>query len=171
MKLKKLLSCFVIVIMGLLLVVSCDTINQIISDTVSPHIEDTVNDLLGLTDAPTEEKFKLPEATRYENFVVENKQNPEKYGLDVIEPKVTFEEYAEDLNKRLGGTFTKEEIHDKYEEVKNVENYTYVDEEGNEYVLNFKELVDENGVVTKWTVSLVVTYKNYNPDTTSDAQN
>lgn len=154
---KKLLNIFVIFVC-MLMVISCDTINQIISDTVSPHIEETVNDLLGLSELSEEEQFKLPEATRYENFVFDTDNNPEVYALDVIEPKVSFEDYATELNERLGGTFTKEEIIEKYEEVKAAEKYTYVDEDGTTYELHFKEIVDDEGNVQKWTVNLHVTY-------------
>lgn len=146
--------CFGVFILGMgcLVLSSCDSIKQMISDTLAPEIEEKVNEML--QDAGIEEEFHLPEATRYEGFALAEEENISTYKIEVIEPKVTFEEYAEDLAKTLGTTFTKEEI----EDVKNQEKWTYLDEGGNTYTLHFSEILDEEGKVGKWKIEVIVAY-------------
>ena len=153
---KKAIIIALSLVLVLALFTSCDEIKQVISDQAAPIIEDTVNECLGLTDAEEDKKFKLPEAKRYENFVIKKTDNCEEYGLDVIEPKVTFSEYLIKLNERLGGTFTENEIKNFDGSLENVSQWSYVDETDTQYTLHFERIVDENGNDEKWTVNLLI---------------
>ena len=164
MKLRKVFMGLFLLVLGFVLFTSCDEIKQVISDQAAPIIEDTVNECLGLTDAEEDKKFKLPEAKRYENFVMKksnsfkggSKEHYEEYGLDVIEPKVTFSEYLIELNERLDGTFTQNEIYDFDGTVENGSQWVYVDETNTQYTLYFERIVDESGNDEKWTVNLLI---------------
>ena len=156
MKLRKVFMGLFLLVIGFVLFTSCDEIKQVISDQAAPIIEDTVNECLGLTDAEEDKKFKLPEAKRYENFVIKKTDNCEEYGLDVIEPKVTFSEYLIELNERLGGTFTENEIKNFDGSLENVSQWVYVDETNTQYTLHFERIVDEHGNDEKWTVNLLI---------------
>ena len=146
------------------LLVSCDTVKQIISDVAAPEIEKQVNDMLGLADAPEAEQFALPEATRYENFKIEKSEDGKTstYAGDVYEPKVSFEDYAEELSEKLGADFTREDIESAYEEIKEAEQWTHTDENGCVYTFNFKELVSSDGKVERWNIEVIV----YDPNGT-----
>lgn len=140
------------------LLVSCDTVKQIISDVAAPEIESQINDMLGLADAPTEEQFALPEATRYENFKIEKSDDGKTttYAGDVFEPKVEFADYAEELSEKLGADFSREEIESAYEDIKEMQQWTYEDENGSVYTFNFKELVSKDGTVERWNIAVIV---------------
>lgn len=167
--LKRILLSIVLILTFSLFLVSCDTVKQIISDVAGPEIENQINDLLGLADAPESEKFALPEATRYENFKIIKSDDGKTttYAGDVFEPKVSFEDYAEELSKKLGADFTKEDITDIYEEIKTANRWSYSEDDGRTYTFNFKELVQKDGSVERWNIEVIVFDPNHTetPDT------
>lgn len=138
---KIILSCMLIMV-GLGLLVGCDAVKQIISDTLESEIETKVNEMLG--DA-AEQPFELPEATRYEGFSVEEKGDTTTYKIDVIEPKVTFEEYVESLATSLGASFDEVDLG----ELQGQEEWEYVDGETT-YQVHFKEGAE------KWEIEVRV---------------
>lgn len=156
-KFKAIILSFSLIITGALLLVSCDQVKQIISDVAAPEIENQVNKALGFDTLPEEEQFELPEATRYEDFKIVEEGNTTTYSGTVVEPKVTFEDYAKELTDKLGADFTTEEINQGVEEIRAEQEWTYVDEDGSSYVFNFKELLDEEGNVSSWTVEVQIT--------------
>lgn len=166
-KFKKVLLSFVLVLTLGILLVSCDTVKQIISDVAGPEIEKQVNEMLGLADAKEEDKFALPEATRYENFKIQKSDDGKTttYAGDVFEPKVEFEDYAKELSDKLGADFTKEDISDLYEEVLSANKWSYVEEDGSSYTFNFKEVVKKDGTVERWTIEVIVYDANYVEET------
>lgn len=164
---KRILLSFVLVVTLSLFLVSCDTVKQIISDVAGPEIENQINNLLGLQDAKEEDKFALPEATRYENFKIEKSDDGKTttYAGDVFEPKVEFEDYAEELSSKLGADFTKEDISDLYDEIKSANKWSYVEEDGSSYTFNFKEVLKEDGTVERWNIEVIVYDASYVPET------
>jgi hypothetical protein len=78
------------------------------------------------------------------------------YAGDVFEPKVSFEDYAEELSEKLGADFTKEDISDLYEEIKTANRWQYVEEDGTTYTFDFKELLKEDGTVERWNIVVKV---------------
>ncbi len=162
---KRIILSLVLIVTLSLTLVSCDTIKQVISDAVEGPIQEQINEMLGLADAPEAEQFKLPEATRYENFKINVSEDgkTQTYAGDVFEPQVSFEEYAEELTEILGADFTRADIEDVYEEIKSAEKWSYEDESGCVYTFNFKELLKEDGVtVERWNFEVTV----YDPNGT-----
>lgn len=146
---KKITITITTLLIALILFVGCEQIKQAISDTAAPQIEKKVNEMLGLNESDKE--FKLPDAKRYEGFSVETTEEKDTYKIDVIEPKVSFVDYAEELNNTLDAKFTREMIEEGIKQ----ETWTFND--GNEeYVLYFHEVLDENGNVSKWQIQVEV---------------
>lgn len=150
---KKIILTLSILVTTLMLFVGCEQIKQIISDTAAPQIENKVNEMLDLNDQ--DKKFKLPEAKRYEGFSVETTEEKDSYKIDVIEPKVTFEEYAVELNETFDGKFTKAEIKAGLAQ----ENWVYRDGT-EEYNVYFKEIKDANGNIEKWEIEVEIIHNN-----------
>ena len=155
-KIKAIILTLSLIFTGALMLVSCDEVKQIISDVAAPEIEQRVNEALGFQNLPAEEQFELPEATRYEDFKILEEGNKTTYSGTVVEPKVTFEDYAKELSDKLGADFTTEEINQGVEEIRSEQEWTYVDEDGTSYKFNFKELVKEDGSIDSWTVDVVI---------------
>lgn len=148
----KLLSVFVL-LFCLIVFSSCEELKQIISDTLEVEIEEKVNEILKDT---CEGKFELPAAKRYEGFSISSNESETTYKIDIIEPSVTFEEYATNLKNTLGKDFLEVEI----PEVTNGENeweYTY---ENITYKVNFLQLED------KWQLKFVVVDNSITEDVT-----
>lgn len=137
-----ILSC-TLVLVGFGLLVGCDIINEIISDTLEAEIESKVNEMLG--DA-AEQPFELPEATRYEGFSVDETGDTTTYKIDVIEPKVTFDDYVASLAASLGTSFDEVDLG----ELQGQEEWEYVDGDTT-YKVHFKEGAD------KWEIEVSVT--------------
>ena len=158
---KKIIFSFILFLSLCLFLVSCDTVKQIISDVAGPEIENQINDLLGLADAPEEEKFALPEATRYENFKIQKSEDGKTmtYAGDVFEPKVSFEEYAEELSEKLGADFSKEDISNLYEEIKTANRWQYVEEDGTTYTFDFKELLNDEASAENFAGAFIMQKK------------
>lgn len=150
---KKIILTISILITTLILFVGCEQIKQAISDTAAPQIENKVNEMLGLNN--NEKQFKLPEAKRYEGFSINTSEEKDTYKVDVIEPKVSFIEYVEELNETLGGNFTRTEIETGIGQ----ESWTFK-EDGEEYTVYFKELKNENGNITKWEIQVEIKHQN-----------
>lgn len=150
---KKIILTISILITTLILFVGCEQIKQAISDTAAPQIESKVNEMLGLSD--NDKQFKLPEAKRYEGFSINTSEEKDTYKVDVIEPKVSFIDYAEELNETLGGKFTRAML----EAGIGQENWTFK-EDGEEYIVYFQEFKDENGNITKWEIQVEIKHQN-----------
>ena len=150
---KKIILTISILITTLVLFVGCEQIKQAISDTAAPQIESKVNEMLGLSD--NDKQFKLPEAKRYEGFSINTSEEKDTYKVDVIEPKVSFIDYAEELNETLGGNFTRAEIEAGAEQ----ENWTFK-EDGQEYIVYFQEFKDDGGNITKWEIQVEIKHQN-----------
>lgn len=167
---KKLFFSFALILVFSLLLVSCDTIKQVISDVAGPEIENQINELLGLQDAPESEQFALPEATRYENFKIDKSSDGKTttYAGDVFEPKVSFEDYADELSAVLGADFSKEDIEDVYNNIKSQSKWEYVEEDGSTYTFNFKEVLKSDGTVERWNIEVIVYDASYVAPTPSE---
>ena len=100
-------------------------------------------------------QFKLPEAKRYEGFSINTSEEKDTYKVDVIEPKVSFIDYAEELNETLGGNFTRAEIEAGAEQ----ESWTFK-EDGQEYIVYFQEFKDDGGNITKWEIQVEIKHQN-----------
>lgn len=155
-KIKAIILTFSLIITGALLLVSCDQVKQIISDVAAPEIENKVNEALGLDTLPEDQQFELPEATRYEDFKITEEGSKTTYSGTVVEPKVTFEEYAQELTEVLGADFTTEEINQGVAEIRSEQEWSYTDESGTTYKFNFKEFINEDGTIDSWKVDVVI---------------
>lgn len=155
-KFKTIILTFSLIITGALLLVGCEQVKQIISDVAAPEIENQVNKALGLDSLPVEEQFELPEATRYEDFKIVEEGNKTTYSGTVVEPKVTFEEYAQELTDILGADFTTEEIQQGVDTIRSEQEWTFTDVDGTVYQFNFKELINEDGEIDSWTVEVMI---------------
>ncbi len=169
-KIKIKILCIFLVIATAFVLLGCDQIKQAISDVVGPEIENQINELLGLSDLPRDDQFTLPAATRYENFKIQKSEDGKTttYAGDVFEPKVEFVDYAEELSRKLGSDFTKEEIQEGYDQLKQQEKWTFVDESGVSYSLSFKEILNDDNTVNRWSIEVTVYDPNYLDETIND---
>ncbi len=145
---KKVLNFILVLFVGIFLL-GCDELKQTISDTLAPEIEKAINALL---EAKGElEKFELPEATRYENFTYRETETTTELGFDVIEPKVTYDEYISEIETKYEIEITDDQIQKLIEE-----GVLVVEGEKSTYTVNFDEIKNEDGTIQEWKIRLLV---------------
>lgn len=170
---KKIIFCISLLFLATFVLAGCDEVKQIISDFAEEEIETQVNDMLGLTEE--DELFQLPEAKRYEEFKFDV-DNPEKttFSLAVIEPKVTVEEYAEEMIETFLVGFEeeidKEELQEVIDKIKEEKVWTY-EYDGDTYKVNFEEFLAADGeTIEKWTIAFEVVYGDYDSNDSGEAE-
>lgn len=164
---KKIILCLSLLFLALFVLAGCDDFKQIVSDIAEDEIETQVNDMLGLEEE--DELFQLPAAKRYEEFKFDD-EDPDKttFSLAVIEPKVTVEEYAEEMIQIFLTGFEEEideeELQEAIDKLKEEKVWTY-ENDGDTYTVNFEEFIASDGeTVEKWTIAFEVLYGDVVPE-------
>ncbi len=170
---KKIILSLSLLLLATFVLAGCEDVKQIISDFAEEEIESQVNDMLGLT--AEDELFQLPEAKRYEDFKF-NDNDPDKttFSLAVIEPKVTVEEYAEEMIQTFLTGFEEEideeELQEALDKIKEEKVWTY-EYDGDTYTVNFEEILGADGeTVEKWAIAFEVLYGDTAPEDTEQPE-